>query len=389
MTKKYATLFTGGDGFGIGARAAGLKSSWGVEIDSEIADWAKRNDPDLCIFRADVSQVNYANLETPYLLHASPQCTRASIANRQGESEEDIVQAEGVVSALQALQPPIFTLENVWGYREFRAFKNILQALSALGYKAKFWHLNAADYGVPQTRKRLILVARRDRYPINPIPTHTNLANISQQPRLFREELKPWIGWYEAIEDLIPALPETEFAPWQIERLSPEFNTTLLVAQGGEIVRRDCDEAAFTVTANHNQSGIKALLVPGDNTSNGVVREAGEPGVTVRCRSTGQNPVRAFVVDCQKNGSPESNNGKRGPTNRQATEPIFTVTASNNRPSRALLSGRVVKLTPRALARLQSVPDWYELPENDRLACRIIGNMVPPLLAQRIVENTE
>jgi site-specific DNA-cytosine methylase len=43
-------------------------------------------------------------------------------------------------------------------------------------------------------------------------------------------------------------------------------------------------------------------------------------------------------------------------------------------------------MTPRALARFQSVPDSYELPTKRALAAKVIGNMVPPLLMQRIAE---
>jgi site-specific DNA-cytosine methylase len=44
-----------------------------------------------------------------------------------------------------------------------------------------------------------------------------------------------------------------------------------------------------------------------------------------------------------------------------------------------MLGRRVVQMTPRCLARFQAFPDWYELPESKSLACRIIGNAVPPL----------
>ena len=62
-------------------------------------------------------------------------------------------------------------------------------------------------------------------------------------------------------------------------------------------------------------------------------------------------------------------------------------------PRRAwLFNGRVVAMTPRCLARFQSFPDSYILPDpnwltgaND-LACRVIGNAVPPLLYQRVIE---
>lgn len=442
--KTYATLFTGGDGFGLGARAAGLKSTWGVEIDPEIVEWAERNDPDLSVVRADVSVVDYGSLEVPYLLHASPQCTRASRATQAGESEQDIAQAGGIISALQALRPPVFTLENVWFYRKFQAFKNILYSLAALGYKADFWHLSAADYGVPQTRKRLILIARRDSYPRKPLPTHTKSVDCDNQLSLFDHQLRPWIGWYEAINDLIPTLPDSEFPKWQLERLERwlirrrgatvtarddygldaiKREMGWIIGQGGyngEIVTRQNTLPSFTITANHNQNGIKAFLVdgqssgmrenitirkdnlpsftvacgdaprafliPGDNASNEVVRRGDEPMVTIRARSIGQNPARAFVVGCQNNGPA---NRERGLTIRKEREPVFTiVSSSHSMLIRAqLATGRVVKLTSRALARLQGVPDWYDLPENDRLACKINGNMVPPLLAQRICES--
>jgi len=45
-----------------------------------------------------------------------------------------------------------------------------------------------------------------------------------------------------------------------------------------------------------------------------------------------------------------------------------------------------VSMTPRTLARFQSFPDWYELPTKRSLAAYGIGNAVPPLLYQRIIE---
>jgi len=53
---------------------------------------------------------------------------------------------------------------------------------------------------------------------------------------------------------------------------------------------------------------------------------------------------------------------------------------------RADVGARVVAMTPRCLARFQSVPDWYILPDKRALAAKVIGNMAPPLLMQRIAE---
>ena len=56
------------------------------------------------------------------------------------------------------------------------------------------------------------------------------------------------------------------------------------------------------------------------------------------------------------------------------------------RPTRAFDGGRVVTMTPRALARFQSFPDSYVLPDSKTLAAKIIGNAVCPLGYQRIAE---
>jgi len=57
-------------------------------------------------------------------------------------------------------------------------------------------------------------------------------------------------------------------------------------------------------------------------------------------------------------------------------------------PARSWLdNGRIVKITPRGLARFQSVPDWYQLPENESLACKIIGNGLPPLMYEVIARS--
>src|SRR3989304_5632384 len=127
---------------------------------------------------------------------------------------------------IETVQPTIFTLENVWGYRKFVAFEHIIACLRRNGYEYSYWHLNSADYGVPQTRKRLILVARLDGIPHKPEATHAK--NPSSSP----VGLKRWVGWYEAIEDLIPTLPESHFAEWQLRRL-PEFCNTTTVDGAG------------------------------------------------------------------------------------------------------------------------------------------------------------
>ena len=53
----------------------------------------------------------------------------------------------------------------------------------------------------------------------------------------------------------------------------------------------------------------------------------------------------------------------------------------------ACVESQVFNLNIRALARLQTFPDWYSFPESTALAGQIIGNAVPPLLAKSIILN--
>lgn len=426
--------------------AAGLTPIWGIEWDDAIANVGRTNG--LHVVTADVCKVDPTDYERPFALHASPPCPNFSNANQGGEeSEEDIAIAEAVARFVDVLRPQVFTLENVYKYRKSQSWREIAGTLDRCGYWYDLAHVNAADFSVPQTRKRMIV-----------------RAMLGQMvPHLPQPE--PWIGWYSAIEDLIPTLPESKFAPWQLERL-PELITTTMVTnagnqpsghkdrqpvqagigepsppvtgqfcgrvrafiasqgisrdqKGGEypLVTRGNDEPAFTITANHNQLGIRGFLASNAKTEWGDgIRRDDEPSVAVTEQSNGR--TRAFL--CTGQYAQSNDVAERSVQTRNEDAPSNTVTASNkgdwkaflvqggnkwspvvkqdepsptvgnvnrvgNIPRAWLSQGRVVTMTPRALARFQAIPDWYELPESKTLACKIIGNAVPPLLYEKLI----
>lgn len=415
MTRTFATLFSGGELAGVGLQAAGLRHLWGVEYDPAIASVAALNGFSPIV--SDVRLVDYVHLESPYWLHMSPVCKNASVTKAGGgEAPEDIETAAACCRAIQSLSPEVVSLENVWGYRNFEAFKLILRTLTEQGYKADYWHLNSADYGVPQTRQRLILLAQRDEYPRKPIPTHHEPNGNEGQLSLFETDTRPWVGWYEAIADLIPTLPASEFAPWQLERLPEDLKGTALFSNGnpseGPIENVVPYHPSFTITL---QSGgrVRAFIMEGTSSTEGYglpLREASEPVFTIKA-AVYKSVTRAFLVNqdskmgivdgeapsftvtaSQKSRDisafvMDGMNGSGPATVRHSQERFLTMPASDKGAYRAWLEqGRVVKMTPRALARFQSVPDWYELPERASLACTVIGNGVPPLLMQRVAE---
>jgi DNA (cytosine-5)-methyltransferase 1 len=361
--KTFGTMFSGGEGAGVGLRAAGLHHVWGIEFDADIAAVAADNG--FAVHVADVRQVDYAALPAVDWLHASPVCTRASVANSGAtEAQEDIDTAAAVVRALKAQSPQVFTLENVWQYRTFKAFTTITDALGQMGYFWTYDHCNSADFAVPQTRKRLILRASRGLLPWLPEPV-------------------PWVGWYAAIEDLLPTLPESKLAPWQLARLPDELRDSVLFSSNGNAEsygdhHADASDPALSVTAQALGRARAVLIAKTADKFGDGRREWSEQAQTIGANEHGSKAVLVAGL---------LNSESTTLTQRDGDEPAFTVTTSHNqRDARAWTGARVVSMTPRCLARFQSVPDDYRLPTKRTLAARVVGNMVPPLLMQRIAE---
>lgn len=409
---KFGSLFSGFGGADIGVRAAGLDLAWGLELDPDIAAVANHNLGGH-IRIGNVLDADPGDFEPVDVFHASPPCPSFSVAKANGqETALDIALSTATARFIEHLVPLVVTIENVWGYRGSQSWRVILATLERLGYWVNVTHVNFADYGVPQTRRRMIVQACLGR-----------MVPYLPQP-------EPWVGWYEAIEDLIPTLPESRFAKWQLARLPKELQSVMVGAGGydGDIVKVPPNQPAFTVTANTNQANQvrafllggqfgqpangngdprpaqlatdgpaftvtavnkgdwRAFLVGGANTSDeqaapGVgVSGASEPTRTVNASNS--NGWQAFLVDGQNARTEE----KGGLPYILADKPALSVVASANGKGRAwLTSGRVVSMTPRCLARFQSFPDWYELPAKAALARKGIGNAVPPVGYEKIL----
>lgn len=359
--------FSGGGLADLGYMAAGYTPIGAVEFEPAIAE----------VYRANIGphvrcesimDTDWSTFDRPDLLHMSPECKEFSQAKTSGEEGPiQRAQAEAICRALETLTPRLFVLENVVGYRRSQSLARILATLSRLGYMYQLTNCNAADFGVPQTRRRLIVRAVRG-------------GLVPHFPRKVR-----WVGWYEAIEDLLPTLPESAFAPWQLARLEPLFGDVLVGVNGedGDLFRRRC-EPAQTIAATNGAAKHRAFLVHPTEMRHATIRMDDEPSFTVMGNSfadshaPGPRP-RAFLVSDQR-----SNNGVSVGV-REGGTPSLTVDTRPAAKTRAWLEqGRIVAMTPRALARFQSVPDSYLLPESRTLACTVIGNGVPSKLAQAI-----
>jgi DNA (cytosine-5)-methyltransferase 1 len=355
----FGSYFSGGGLADVGAKMAGFVPAFGVEGDPErwelsmrIADAYEAN-IGTHLVRQPVQDVQVATLPQVTWFHASPVCKSFSMANQEGaENEVDIATAQATANYITHHRPPFVTIENVWAYHKATSWQKILaQALIASGYKYRIDHINMADYGVPQTRKRMVVTAilnATSRPPRVP-PTHEK----NPRPSLFDFGLKRWVSWYEALEDLLPSLPITEFSTWQLSGLPKDLRTAMITVgkYNGRTVYADADRPAHTITANTNQLGLNAFLLNDSSTLDR--RDATLPAATQV--ASGRNGMQKIFL-------PEEG-------------------ATLDSPQ-----GRIVRITPEAIARLQSVPPSYTLPERGKDAITLLGNGVPSLFMQRVGE---
>jgi DNA (cytosine-5)-methyltransferase 1 len=151
-------------------------------------------------------------------------------------------------------------------------------------------------------------------------------------------------------------------------------------------------DPSFTVTANMDRNISRAVLVEGNKQCIRVARKRdhAEPSPTICASADHPNHLsRAIIIE-------RTGYGDRDPITRQSTEPSQTIRASVGcderggfrSPITALLESADVRaLDHRCLARLQSFPDSYKWGKSAGKNCRAIGNAVPVLFAQRIIES--
>lgn len=141
-------------------------------------------------------------------------CQDFSLAGkRQGLNVQRGKLYQSMAKVIAKVKPKVFLAENVKGLLSWEnglAIKTIIEDFSALGYNVQYKLFNAADYGVPQIRERIIIVGVRKDLKANvdwPSPTHSSDG----------VNLKPWVTIKDAIGDLedeskINSLPNSGYS---------------------------------------------------------------------------------------------------------------------------------------------------------------------------------
>ena len=200
-------LFCGAGGFSAGLEAAGIDVVAGVDIADHALATFEANHAATAIAH-DLSDGLPAELhdENVDIVFGSPPCKGFSDA--RGERSLDDERNQLVFSFIQAveqLQPRYVLMENVAGMTTISdAFLDAIEAeYDAAGYTVAWETLNAADFGVPQTRERVIYCGVRTDHPVEPsLPEGPYTEHSDGQQTLTGEPVQSWTTVADALADL-------------------------------------------------------------------------------------------------------------------------------------------------------------------------------------------
>lgn len=337
---KVFDFFSGCGGASAGWRAAGMEIALGLDNDPDAQRTFEANFPEAAFVGEDIADVAASALDAivddcrghPLLFNACAPCQPFSRQRRGATPSDDerLGLLHHVLRFVHRYRPELIFAENVPGLREedigHGVFWQLLRVLDELGYSTNHRVVNSQDYGVPQRRARLVLLASVLGSMDFPPPTHGTGA-----PTTEHSTVAEWIGALPAIVagETHPLVPNHRAA-----RLSP-LNLRRIRATPPGGGWRDLPPDLRPASRQSGFSGFTDVY--------GRLKwHAPAPALTTRCISYSNGRF----------GHPEQDRA----------------------------------ISVREAASLQTLPAGFVLTGNLNAQARQVGNAVPPLLAQRFGE---
>lgn len=175
------STFAGGGGSSRGYHEAGFEERLAVEWDENACQTLRANFPGVPVYQGDIAALSVdealrlSGLEAGELdvFDGSPPCQGFSMSGTRRMGDERNQLFREFVRLLAGLRPRAFVMENVPGMVRGKmrvVFKEILETLRGAGYRVTARVLNAASFGTPQLRERVIFIGAREDLGID--PTH-------------------------------------------------------------------------------------------------------------------------------------------------------------------------------------------------------------------------
>jgi DNA (cytosine-5)-methyltransferase 1 len=198
---RIVSLFSGAGGLDFGLLQIGHKIVWANDIDPDSCATYRRNIAD-DVRCGDLATIASSEIPDCDLIVGGFPCQGFSMANKfRSATDKRNVLYEEMRRVIEDKQPKWFVAENVPGILSLdkgRVFEKILSDFASIGYRVVFKLVNMADYGVPQTRRRVVLLGTRndlsDEQSLrHPEPTHSIDGKYG---------LPRWISISEALSQL-------------------------------------------------------------------------------------------------------------------------------------------------------------------------------------------
>lgn len=166
MNKSVIALFSGCGGLDLGFSQAGFSIAWANEYDKNIWETYEKNHIDTILDKRDIRNISTKEIPDCIGIIGGPPCQSWSEAGTQKGIEDDRGQLFlDYIRILEDKQPLFFLAENVSGMlhkKHSEAFSDITDSFRNAGYSISYQLINAKDYGIPQDRKRVIIVGYRN-----------------------------------------------------------------------------------------------------------------------------------------------------------------------------------------------------------------------------------
>jgi len=366
-------LFAGAGGMTLGFEQAGFDVLAAVEIDPIHCAIHKFNFPNWSVICKSVTEISGLEIrdksaigskEIDVVFGGSP-CQGFSLIGKRALDDPRNSLVSHFMRLVRELQPKYFVLENVKGltigkHRQFLV--EVIEEFENHGYTVKtaYQVLNAANYGVPQSRERLFLIGSRQglELPNYPLPITKFLGKKNTSAKFLTLPNTPTV--YEAIADL----PSIEKYP---QLISQDF----CLAEYGECLSEYSQIMRGEVRSPQDYSYLRPWN-----------------------RNLLTSSLRSKHTEESKQRFERTKLGKTEPISRfHKLDPngiCNTLRAGTPSNRGAFTSPRPIHpfmprcITVREAARLHSYPDWFRFHGTKWHGFRQIGNSVPPLLAQAI-----
>ena len=209
---KVIDLFSGVGGLSYGfAHDDNFESVAANEILPNMAKAYSLNHPTVKVYAEDIKDFSADKVEKDLgikpseidIIVGGPPCQAYSTVGKRLIDDPRGKLFQEYYRVLKEFNPKLFLFENVKGLlsmQDGELLKTIISLFESLGYKVKYKLLNAADYGAPQIRERVIIIGSKLKTEFEyPEPTH---YNPEDENNLFKNSLKPYLTLEEAISDL-------------------------------------------------------------------------------------------------------------------------------------------------------------------------------------------